>query len=110
MEKKDKRDFDIAKYEPKEILKHFANLSKYPRVTYNHDQIAPYLYDFFKERSTNIKMDKAFNIVACKKATKGYENKPGICLQAHYDMVYDCYKEYAHNKDTDPIRPYVKDG
>ena len=110
MENNQSRDFKIEKYEPSEILKHFANISKIPRISGNHKQISEYLYKFFENNATSVKKDKANNIIVFKKATKGYEDKPSICLQAHYDMIHDVQKQYKHNPDTDPIKPFVKDG
>ena len=105
-----KRDFDIENYEPKDVLRHFANISKIPRISGNWEDISHYLMNFLKKHSAWAKIDEAHNIVAFKKATQGYEDRPGICLQGHYDMVYDCYNGYTHNPDKDPIKPYVKDG
>ena len=105
-----KRDYKIFNHEPKQVLKNFANISKIPRVSGNSKQISNYLFDFFKKFATTVKKDKANNIIAFLKATKGYEDRPPVCLQSHYDMVYDVHKDYKHNPKKDQIKPYIKDG
>ena len=42
-----------------------------------------------------------------KPASPGMENRKGIILQAHMDMVPQKSKESTHNFETDPIQTYV---
>ena len=51
--------------------------------------------------------DAAGNIVMRKPASPGMENRKGIILQAHMDMVPQKSKESTHNFETDPIQTYV---
>ena len=51
--------------------------------------------------------DAAGNIVMRKPASAGMENKKGVILQAHMDMVPQKSKESTHNFETDPIETYV---
>ena len=44
-----------------------------------------------------------------KPATKGYENKPGIILQGHMDMVCEKATSSKHNFATDKIEWVIKD-
>lgn len=50
------------------------------------------------------------NIIIRKPATPGYENHPGIILQAHQDMVCEKNADCAHDFMHDPILTYVEDG
>ena len=47
------------------------------------------------------------NIHFRKPATPGMENKKGIILQAHMDMVPQKTPESTHNFETDPIEPWI---
>ena len=51
--------------------------------------------------------DPAGNIVMRKPATPGMENRKGIILQAHMDMVPQKTPESTHNFETDPIEPWI---
>ena len=51
--------------------------------------------------------DSGGNIVMRKPATPGMENRKGIILQAHMDMVPQKSKESKHNFETDPIETYI---
>ena len=42
-----------------------------------------------------------------KPATPGMENRKGVILQAHMDMVPQKTPESTHNFETDPIEPWI---
>ena len=45
-----------------------------------------------------------------KPATPGYENRKGVILQAHMDMVPQKSPESNHIFETDPIETHITDG
>lgn len=45
-----------------------------------------------------------------KAATAGMEDRKGVILQAHMDMVPQKAPESTHNFETDPIETYIEDG
>ena len=51
--------------------------------------------------------DPAGNIVMRKPASAGMENRKGVILQAHMDMVPQKTPESQHNFVTDPIEPWI---
>lgn len=51
--------------------------------------------------------DEADNIVMRKPASPGMENRKGVILQAHMDMVPQKTPESAHDFEKDPIEAYV---
>ena len=51
--------------------------------------------------------DPAGNIVFRKAASAGMENRKGVILQAHMDMVPQKTPESTHNFETDPIQPWI---
>ncbi len=54
-----------------------------------------------------MKVDTAGNLLITKKATSGMENKKGVVLQAHMDMVPQKNSNSEHDFLADPIKPYI---
>ena len=68
-------------------LRFFEEFSKIPRGSGNTKAIADYLVDFAKARGLECYRDESDNVVIRKAATAGYENRPGVILQGHTDIV-----------------------
>lgn len=68
-------------------LRFFEEFSKIPRGSGNTKAIADYLVCFAKERDLEVIRDNADNVVIRKPATTGYENRPGVIIQGHTDIV-----------------------
>jgi dipeptidase D len=65
------------------------------------------LLDFAKQAGVEAFKDPAGNIVMRKPASAGMENRKGVILQAHMDMVPQKTPESQHNFETDPIEPWI---
>ena len=52
-------------------------------------------------------IDEGRNVVMRKPATPGMEDRKGVILQAHMDMVPQKTPESTHNFVTDPIQPWI---
>lgn len=68
-------------------LRFFEEFSKIPRGSGNTKAIADYLVDFAKTRGLECYRDESDNVVIRKAATRGYEDRPGVILQGHTDIV-----------------------
>lgn len=66
-----------------------------------------FLLDFAKQAGVEAFKDAAGNIVMRKPAAAGMENRKGVIMQAHMDMVPQKSKESSHNFETDPIETYI---
>ena len=55
-------------------------------------------------------MDAAGNLILRKPASPGRENRPGVILQGHLDMVCQKNASTVHDFRHDPIRPMLQDG
>lgn len=71
----------------KRTLDYFKEICAIPHGSYNIDAISDYLVKFAVENNLYYTRDEVKNVIIKKKATKGYENEPGIILQGHMDMV-----------------------
>lgn len=68
-------------------LRFFEEFSKIPRGSGNTKAIADYLVKFAKDRSLEVIRDASDNVIIKKPATAGFEDRPGIILQGHTDIV-----------------------
>ena len=98
---------EIKNLEPKVIWKNFDLLTQAPRPSGHLERIQQFLLDFGKQAGVEAFKDPAGNIVMRKPATPGMENRKGIILQAHMDMVPQKTPESNHNFETDPIQTWI---
>lgn len=52
-------------------------------------------------------VDKTGNVIISKPATAGYENRTGVILQGHLDMVPQKNSDTDHDFENDPIDAYI---
>ena len=101
---------EIANLKPEAIWRNFDALTQVPRPSGHLEKVQQFLLDWAKEHHVDAFLDPAGNIVMRKPATPGYENRKGVLLQAHMDMVPQKSPESTHNFETDPIETYIEDG
>lgn len=94
--------------QPTEVFGFFKEITQIPRPSKKEGKIIAYLQQFSANHHLESTTDAVGNIIIRKKATAGYENKPGVILQAHMDMVCEKNTGVQHNFDTDPIETYVE--
>lgn len=100
----------ILDLEPKHLWKHFYALTQVPRPSKHEDKIQHFMYEFGKGLGLETLKDETGNIIVRKAATPGMENRKGVVLQAHLDMVPQKNAGVAHDFEKDPIQTYIKDG
>ena len=101
---------EIQNLNPTCIWKNFYALTQVPRPSGHLEKIQQFLLDFAKQAGVEAFKDPAGNIVFRKPASPGMENRKGVILQAHMDMVPERDTESTHNFETDPIRPWIDNG
>ncbi|MDR1723065.1 MAG: aminoacyl-histidine dipeptidase [Tannerella sp.] len=97
----------INDLEPKSVWKYFREITQVPRPSKKESKIIEYIEAVAAKNGIAIKKDAAGNLLLSKPATKGYEARPTVVLQAHLDMVCEKNGDVDHNFDTDPIRTVV---
>jgi len=95
---------------PKAIWENFYNLTKVPRPSHGEEQISAYLANFGKDLALETTVDEVGNVLIRKPATPGMENRKGLILQAHMDMVAQKDADKNFDFQTDPIQAYIEDG
>jgi dipeptidase D len=92
---------------PKIVWNNFYLLTRQPRPSKHEEKVRAFLLEWAKERDIEAFADEIGNVIMRAPATKGYENKRGVILQAHMDMVPQKTAETKHDFINDPIETYV---
>ena len=100
----------IKDLNPAALWHYFGELMNIPRPSKHEAKVSAYLQEFGNQHGYETLVDEVGNVLIRKPAYKGYENAPGVCLQAHMDMV--CEKNGDKDFDflTQPIEAYVENG
>ena len=94
----------LTDVEPKDVMKYFEDLTFIPRESGNEKEVSDYLVDFAAKHGFECSQDEYYNVLMKKPASKGYEDHPGIILQAHMDMVCEKNRDVEHDFAKDPIK------
>ena len=100
-------DKNLKGLKPALVWKHFAEICNIPHPSHYEDAIRAYIVKWAEELGLEHKVDEAQNVYVYKPATPGMENRKGIILQAHTDMVPQKNNETVFNFETDPIEAYI---
>lgn len=98
---------EILNLEPKGVWKNFYELTQIPRPSKKEAKIIAYLKKFGEDLGLETIVDEIGNVIIKKPATQGMENRKGIVLQGHIDMVPQANSDSNHNFETDPIDAYI---
>ena len=98
---------NLAALKPALVWKHFAEIVRIPRPSHHEEAIRRYVLDFARSRGLEAFEDEAHNVHVRKPATKGMENRKGVILQAHLDMVPQKNNDKQFDFLTDPIDAYI---
>ncbi|HPS64919.1 MAG TPA: aminoacyl-histidine dipeptidase [Ignavibacteria bacterium] len=100
----------LGNLQPKRIWEIFEEIANIPRPSKFEGKIIEYAKKFGENLGLPTRVDEVGNVYISKPATKGMENRKGIILQAHMDMVPQKNSDVVHNFETDPIKPRIVDG
>jgi dipeptidase D len=93
---------------PTMYWQYFKEISAVPRPSGHMEQIIQYMKKFAKKNGiTDITITNGGNVIMRIPATKGYENRQMLTLQAHMDLVPAKVEGSKHNFETDPIKLFV---
>ena len=97
----------ILSLAPQNVWKHFYSLTQIPRPSGHMEKVTEFLINFGKGLGLESFVDEAGNVIIRKSATPGMENRKGVILQAHMDMVPQKNSSVKHDFLTDPIDAYI---
>lgn len=98
---------EISQLSPQPVWQFFDKICSIPHPSKHEEQLAQYIVDWATEQGLAVRRDAVGNIIIKKPATAGMENRKGVILQAHIDMVPQKNENTEHDFTTDPIRPYI---
>lgn len=93
--------------QPSDVFKCFAQVNQIPRPSKKEEQMIDFLLDFGKKLNLETRRDEAGNVIICKPATPGMEDRQTIVLQSHMDMVCEKNKDVDFDFTKDAIQTYV---
>ena len=97
----------IEKLNPEIVWGHFKEICSRPHPSQHEGAVVEYLKAFAKKHNNESVEDSIGNFILRKTATKGYEDRMGVIMQCHIDMVpqKNSDKEFDFTKDA--IEAYV---
>jgi dipeptidase D len=101
---------DILNLEPKLLWDYFYQLTQIPRPSKKEQKAIEFAVDVAKKLGLEYVKDEVGNVIIRKPATKGFENRKGVILQAHLDMVPQKNSDKVHDFEKDPIETRIVDG
>ena len=100
----------IKDLNPKKVWNNFYSLTRIPRPSKHEQKVEAFLLEWGKEHGIDTFKDETGNIIMRKPATPGYENRRGVIIQGHMDMVPQKTNDTVHDFLTDPIETQIIDG
>ncbi|WP_440875208.1 aminoacyl-histidine dipeptidase [Thalassotalea sp. PLHSN55] len=97
----------LSQLQPNLLWQLFEKICSIPHPSKHEQKISAWIQSWATEQGLSVKEDKVGNLFIKKPATAGMENRPGVILQAHMDMVPQKNAETQHDFLTDPIQPYI---
>jgi dipeptidase D len=93
----------IKDLHPTEVWTHFYTLTQIPRPSKKEAEIIAYMKKFGEDLGLETIVDEVGNVIIKKPATPGMENRQGVVLQGHLDMVPQKNNDTAFDFEKDAI-------
>ena len=97
----------IKDLNPKVVWENFYGLTQIPRPSKHEGKVIEYLYNWGIAHGLETIQDETGNIIIRKPATPGMENRRGVILQGHMDMVPQKTSDSGHDFLKDPITTLI---
>ncbi|GLX82150.1 aminoacyl-histidine dipeptidase [Thalassotalea eurytherma] len=97
----------LSQLQPNKLWQIFEKICSIPHPSKHEQRISAWIQSWAKELGLSVKEDAVGNLFIKKDATPGMEDRRGVILQAHMDMVPQKNASTEHDFLTDPIQPYV---
>lgn len=98
----------ILDLEPKLLWKHFHSLTQIPRPSKKEERIIQFMKEFGENLGLETIVDEVGNVIIRKPASPGMENRIGVVLQSHLDMVPQKNSDKDHDFEKDPIDTIIE--
>ena len=98
---------EIRNLYPQSVWQQFDDICAIPHPSHHEEMLRDHVVAFCKEHNLSHDVDATGNIIIRKPATAGMENRRGVILQAHMDMVPEKNSDKEHDFTKDPIEPII---
>lgn len=99
---------EILQLEPRALWGHFADLNAIPRPSKKEERVVRFMRAFGDNLGLETTVDGTGNVIMRKPASPGMEDRVGIVLQGHLDMVHQKNAETDFDFDSEGIRMKVE--
>jgi dipeptidase D len=96
-----------AEMDPADVWQAFADLTQVPRPSHHEEQATQALAAYGEGLGLETIVDGLGNVIIRRPAAAGLEDRPGVVLQAHMDMVPQVVPGKEFDFETDAIEAYV---
>jgi dipeptidase D len=100
---------EIMELEPRAMWKHFTDLNAVPRPSKKEQRVIAFMKDFGDSLGLETLVDEVGNVIIRKPATPGMDDRVGIVIQGHLDMVHQKNADTDFDFDTQGIQMFVDD-
>jgi dipeptidase D len=97
----------VRELEPKVLWNKFADLNAVPRPSKKEARVIAFMKQFGEDLGLETLVDKVGNVIIKKPATAGMENRAGVVMQSHLDMVHQKNNDTTFDFDAQGIDMYV---
>ena len=98
---------DLLNLKPQSLWKNFYDLTQIPRPSKKEAQVIAFMKKFGEDLGLETIVDHVGNVIIRKPATPGMEDRKGIIMQGHLDMVPQKNSDKVHDFEKDPIQAFV---
>ena len=100
---------NVAKLAPAIVWKRFEELNAVPRPSKKEERVIEFMKSFGQGLDLETIVDPIGNVIIRKPATSGMENRQGVILQAHLDMVHQKNADTNFDFETQGIESQIGD-
>jgi dipeptidase D len=98
---------EISQLSPQPVWQFFDQICSIPHPSKHEELLAQHIIKFAEGEGLAVRRDAVGNVFIKKPATPGMEDRKGVVLQAHIDMVPQKNEDTEHEFTEDPILPYI---
>jgi len=98
---------EICELHPKAVWTNFEKLNEIPRGSKKEERVIAFMKSFGESLGLETKVDETGNVYIYKPASPGMENRKGVILQSHLDMVHQKNSDSDFDFDTMGIQSYI---
>ncbi len=101
---------EVIKLHPNTVWKHFEMLNEIPRGSKKEERVIAFMKSFGENLGLDTSVDETGNVLIRKAASPGYEDRKGVILQSHLDMVHQKNSDSDFDFDSQGIQTYIDEG